>query len=79
MTLLHLKKGNVDSAYNEFKVLESQEKLIEETIKSIYANNTVELLQVATLICKFNRSASSYKAINTLYEEMLKNNQLIVI
>jgi hypothetical protein len=75
-TILHLKIGNIDSAYDEFKALESQEYLVEEIVKSLYANNTLEVLQIFNFICKFNRSASSYKAINTLYEEMAKNNQL---
>jgi hypothetical protein len=66
----------VSQIVRAFKALESQEYLVEEMVKSLYVNNTLEVLQIFNFICKFNRSASSFKAINTLYEEMAKNNQL---
>jgi hypothetical protein len=74
-TLSLATKRSVDYAYDEFEALESQENLVEEIIQSFYSNDTVDIMEITRFIGFFNRSASSCKAINTLYELMAKNNQ----
>jgi hypothetical protein len=76
LAYVHLKyAGNVDLAYDEFNASESDELSIEEIIKLLYEEK-VELLKITTFAFKFNRSASSYTAINTLCDEMGKDKQL---
>jgi hypothetical protein len=77
LTVFHLKNGKIEFAYNEFKELEMDDLFVKEFIKSTYSNETLTLLQLASLICRSYLFTSVYTATNTLYEEMANKKQLL--
>lgn len=76
LMIANLQDGDVDTAVAEFVTLENKNALAPEFVRSAYSSNKVQLIHLARFTCKINFYATGYLAINALYEEMAKKNQL---
>lgn len=76
LVIVHLQDGHIIDAVTEFEALKFRDALVPEFVQMAYSDSDVELVHLAKFVCKFTYFSTGLLAINALYNEMEKNNQL---